>query len=78
MKMEVFNEYLMGSWTVSNNIINSLLTVGCKARIYLILANGESEIVDISHSEIAPKKPAHKNIHIQKPTIVACPKSHNM
>ncbi len=35
MKMEVSNEYLVGSWTISNIITNSLSTVGYWARIYL-------------------------------------------
>jgi hypothetical protein len=48
------------------------------ARVYLVLANGESESVDISSSEATPKNPAHKSIHIHKPAIVACPKSHIM
>jgi hypothetical protein len=48
------------------------------ARIYLVSANEESEIVDLSSSEATPKKLAHKNIHIHKPTIMAYPKSHIM
>jgi len=43
-----------------------------------MLANEESEIVDLSSSEATPKKPTHKSIHIHKPAIVACPKSHIM
>jgi hypothetical protein len=65
---------------LSNIITNSLSTVGYWARIYLVSAHGESEseLVDFSSSEVAPKKTAHKNIHICKPAIVACPRSHIM
>jgi hypothetical protein len=76
--MEVFNKYLMGNWIVSNNIINFLSIVGHRARIYLVSTNKESESIDFSNSEVAPKKPTHKNIHIHKPTIVACPENHIM
>jgi hypothetical protein len=76
--MELFNEYLVGSWTISSNITNSLLAASHRARIYLVLANKESELVDHSNSEVAPKKPAYKSIHIHKPTIVAWLESHIM
>ncbi len=75
--MEVSNE-LVGNWIVSSNITNSLSIVGRRARIYLMSMNKKSELVDIFSSEIAPKKPTHKSIHIHNPTIVACPKSHIM
>jgi len=78
MKMEVFNECLMGSWTISSSIINYLSIASRKARIYLVSANKERESVDPSSSETAPKKPTHKSIHIHKPTIVACLESHIM
>jgi hypothetical protein len=78
MKMEVFNEYLVGNWSISNGRINSLSTVGCRPRIYLMLANRESESIDFSSFESAPKKLAHKNIHIHKPTIVTCLENHIM
>jgi len=78
MKMKVFNQYLVGKWTISNNITNSLSAIGRKARIHLVSANGENELVDLSNSEVAPKKPAHKSIHIHKLAIVACLESHIM
>jgi hypothetical protein len=74
--MEVANEYLVGSWTVSNSISNSLSETGHMARIYLVSTNKNNESIDLSSSEAAPNKPAHKNIHIHKLAIVACPKSH--
>jgi hypothetical protein len=40
--------------------------------------NEKNEIVDLFSSEATPNKPVDKNIHIHKPTIVACPKSHIM
>jgi hypothetical protein len=76
--MEVSNEYLMGSWIVSNIITNSLSMASCMAKVYLVSANGDSELVDFSSFEAAPKKPVHKNIHIHKLAIVACPKNHIM
>jgi hypothetical protein len=76
--MEVSNEYLVGSWTISKSITNFLLVAGCKARIYLVSANEETESIDLSSSKAAPKKPTHKSIHIHKLAIVACPKSHIM
>jgi hypothetical protein len=60
--MEVSNGYLMGSWTVSNNITNSRSPVSRRARIYLKSVNGENELVDLSSSKVALKKPAHKSI----------------
>jgi hypothetical protein len=78
MKMEVSNEYLMGSWTVSNIIISSPLAISCRAKIYLVSTNGESGSADLSNFKVAPKKPAHKSIHIHKPRIVAWPKHHIM
>jgi hypothetical protein len=74
--MEVSNEYLVGSWIVSSSIINSLSIVGRMVRIYLVLANEKTELVDLSNFETTPKKLAHKSIHIHKLAIVACPKSH--
>jgi hypothetical protein len=80
--MEISIEYLMGNWIVSNNIIisssitNFLSVAGCRARIYLVSANRER--IDLSNSEASSKKPIHKNIHIHKLAIVACPKSHIM
>jgi len=76
--MEVSNEYLMGSWTVSNIIISSPSATNHRARIYLVSANGESGSANFSNSKVTPKKPAHKNIHIHKPRIVAWPKHHIM
>jgi hypothetical protein len=76
--MEVSNEYLMGSWIVSNNITNSLSAIGHKEKKYLVSANRKSALVDISSSKSAPKKPTHKSIHIHKLAIMACPKSHIM
>jgi hypothetical protein len=55
-----------------------LLVVGCRPKIYLVSANKESEIVDFSSFKTTPRKPAHKNIHIQKLAIVACLESHIM
>jgi hypothetical protein len=74
--MEVFNEYLVGRWTVSNNITNVLSIASHKVRIYLELAKKESESIDLSSSKVAPKKPTHKSIqyinlqlwHAQKAT----------
>jgi hypothetical protein len=68
----------MGSWIIFNIITNSLLALGRKVRIYLVSANREGEIVDLSSSKATPKKPAHKSIHIHKLAIVACPKNHVM
>jgi len=76
--MEVSNEYLVGSWTISNNITNFLSIVGHSAKIHLVSANGESELIDLSNFEAAPKKLAPKSIHIHKFAIVACPKNHIM
>jgi hypothetical protein len=45
------------------------------AKIYLVLANKNTESIDLSRFEATPKKLGHKSIHIHKPTIVACPKS---
>jgi hypothetical protein len=78
MKMQVSNEYLVGSWNVSSRVTNSLSAASRRARIYLVSTNEESESVDISNFEIAPKKPTHKNMHIHKLAIVACPESHIM
>jgi hypothetical protein len=39
MKMEVFNEYLVGSWIVSNIITNFLSAISCKAKNYLMSTN---------------------------------------
>jgi hypothetical protein len=74
--MEVSNEYLVGSWTISNSITNSLSATGYRAKIYLKSANKESESIDPSNFEATPKKLAHKSIHIHKLAIVACPESH--
>jgi hypothetical protein len=71
-------KYLMGSWTVSINITNYLLVVCHKLRIYFVSASRVSELVDLSNSKVAPKKPTHKSINIHKPTIVACPENHIM
>ncbi len=78
MKMEVSNEYLVGSWTVSNGITNYLSIVSRMARIYLVLTNEKIESVDLSNFEVTPKKLAHKSIHIHKLAIVACLESHIM
>jgi hypothetical protein len=78
MKMEVSNEYLVGNWTISSSITNSLSAVGYRARIYLMSTNGKNESIDLSSYEVTPKNPAHKNIHIHKPPIVACLESHIM
>jgi hypothetical protein len=73
--MEVSNEYLVGSQIISNNITNSL-SIACRmARIYPMLANEDSESIDLSSFEIAPKKPIHKNIHIHKLAIMIAQKA---
>jgi hypothetical protein len=74
--MEVSNEYLMDNWIVSINITNFLLVVGHRARIYFVSTSRDSELVDLSSSKVAPKKPAHKSINIHKLTIAACSESH--
>jgi len=43
--MEISNEYLVGNWAVSSSIINFILAISCKVRIYLVLANKESDML---------------------------------
>jgi hypothetical protein len=78
MKMEVFNECLVGNWIASNSITNFLSVIGHKVRIHRMSTNKESESNNLSSSKATPKKPTHKGIHIHKPTIVACLESHIM
>jgi hypothetical protein len=74
--MEESNEYLVGSWIIFSSITNSLSATGRRVRIYLMSANGENELDDLSSSETTPKKLAHKSIH--KLAIVACLESYIM
>jgi hypothetical protein len=52
--MEVSNEYLVGHWTVFSSISDFLSAFGCKVRIYLVLANTNSELVNISSFKATP------------------------